>query len=500
MDMITQEILEVFEEINTIPRCSRQEENIANWLKEQALSAGLSFKFDSVNNVLISVPASKGYETSPVVVLQGHMDMVCEKTQVSSHDFSKDPIRHIVEGDWLGADGTTLGADNGIALAIGLVLARHREISHPPVELLFTVDEETGLTGANELMPDFIAGKILLNLDSEDEGEFIVGCAGGLNTTITLPLERTSFPADHRVCRLVVTGLAGGHSGVDIHEKRANANKLLATALSTLMDSICLLLLDISGGSAHNAIPRHAEALVIMPPEQYESAVSIVRRIEEVARKEYGEYDLSLSVTISMQDADENLQPVSQDMGREMVSLLEKLPSGVIRMSEDMPGLVQTSCNLATVRTEGGRTAEGNRGDLRFVIVTSQRSSVNSELRDITNTVASIAASVGADVVHSSGYPAWQPDPSSPLTRRCTDIYSGIFGKVPEVKVIHAGLECAVIGSKFPGMDMISFGPTIRNPHSPDEKLFIPSVLRVWEFLLAILASFGQDPKASKKR
>ena len=500
MDTITQEILEVFEEINTIPRCSGHEENIANWLKEQALSAGLSFKFDSVNNVLMSVPASKGYETSPVVVLQGHMDMVCEKKQVSSHDFSKDPIRHIVEGDWLGANGTTLGADNGIALAIGLVLARHREIPHPPVELLFTVDEETGLTGANELMPDFISGKILLNLDSENEGELIVGCAGGLNTTITLPLERTPFPADHRVCRLVVTGLAGGHSGVDIHEKRANANKLLATALSTLMDSTSLLLLDISGGSAHNAIPRHAEALVIMPPEQYERAVSIVRWIEEGARKEYGEYDPSLSVTISMQAADENLQPVPQDMGREIVSLVEKLPSGVIRMSEDLPGLVQTSCNLATIRTGGGRTENGNRRDLWLVIVTSQRSSVNAELHDITNTVASIAGSAGADVVHSSGYPAWQPDPSSPLARRCTDIYSGIFGKAPEVKVIHAGLECAVIGSKFPGMDMISFGPTIRNPHSPDEKLYIPSVLRVWEFLLALLASFGQDPKASKNR
>ncbi|AFV22656.1 aminoacyl-histidine dipeptidase [Methanolobus psychrophilus R15] len=494
MDLITKEILEVFEDINTIPRCSGHEENIANWLKEQALSAGLSFKFDSVNNVLISVPASKGYETSPVVVIQGHMDMVCEKTQGSFHDFSKDPIRHVIEGDWLRADGTTLGADNGIALAIVLVLARHREIPHPPLELLFTVDEETGLTGANELMPDFISGKILLNLDSEEEGVFITGCAGGMNTTISLLLERTALPADHRSCRLLVTGLAGGHSGVDIHEKRANANKLLASALSSLMEKTGLLLLSISGGSAHNAISRHAEALMTLPPEQYESALTIVRRIEEEALSEYSENDPSLSITLSTQVADERLLPVSQDMGRKIVSLLEKLPHGVIRMSEDMPGIIKTSSNLAIIRTETGRAEDGKTGD-RLLIVTSQRSCVNSELHEITNNVAITAESVGADVEHSSGYPSWQPDVSSLLMKRCKDVYSKTFGKEPEIEVIHAGLECAVIGSKFPGMDMISFGPTIRNPHSPDEKLCIPSVSRVWKLLVALLASFKADSR-----
>ena len=500
MDFITKEILEVFEDINTIPRCSRHEENIANWLKEQALSAGLSFKFDSVNNVLISVPASKGYETSPVVVIQGHMDMVCEKKQGSLHDFSKDPIRHIIEGDWLRADGTTLGADNGIALAMALVLARHREIPHPSLELLFTVDEETGLTGANELMPDFISGKILLNLDSEDEGVFIIGCAGGLNTTISMPLERTSLPGNHRVYCLVVSGLAGGHSGVDIHEKRANANKLLVSALNSLMDSTSLLLLSIDGGSAHNAIPRHAEALVSFPPEQCESAMSIIRQAEEEARKEYSECDPSLSINISVQVADESLLPVSWDQGLTIVSLLEKLPHGVVRMSEDMPGIVQTSSNLATIRTENNRTEDGKAGGDRLVIVISQRSSVKTELQEITNKVAFIAGSVGADIAYSSGYPPWQPDRSSLLMKRCKDIYSKTFAEEPRTEVIHAGLECAVIGSKFPGMDMISFGPTIRNPHSPDERLYIPSVPKVWEFLLALLASFRQDPKANTKR
>ncbi|WP_292463974.1 aminoacyl-histidine dipeptidase [Methanolobus sp.] len=499
MDTVTKEILEVFEDINTIPRCSRHEENIANWLKEQALEAGLSFKFDSVNNVIISVPASKGYETSPLVVIQGHMDMVCEKKQGSLHDFSKDPIRHIIEGDWVRADGTTLGADNGIALAIVLVLARHREIPHPPLELLFTVDEETGLTGANELTPDFISGKILLNLDSEEEGVFITGCAGGMNTTISMPLERTSLPENHRVYCLVVSGLAGGHSGVDIHEKRANANKLLVSALNSLVDSTSLLLLSIDGGSAHNAISRHAEALVSMPPDQYESAVSIIRQTEEGARSEYSEYDPALSINIFLQVADESLLPVSRDQGLTIVSLLEKLPHGVVRMSENMPGIVQTSSNLATIRTEAGRAEDAKVGD-RFVIVTSQRSSVNTELQEITKKVALIAGSAGADITHSSGYSPWQPDLSSFLMKRCKDIYSKTFAGEPRTEVIHAGLECAVIGSKFPGMDMISFGPTIRNPHSPDERLYIPSVLKVWEFLLALLASFGQDLKANTKR
>lgn len=483
MEAITKEILTVFEEINTIPRCSGHEENIANWLKEQALSAGLGFKFDSVNNVLISVPASPGYEALPAVILQGHMDMVCEKTQASAHDFSRDPIKHILEGDWLRADGTTLGADNGIALAMALVLARHREIPHPPLELLFTVDEETGLTGANELMPDFISGKILLNLDSEEEGVFITGCAGGLTTTISLPLERIPLPADHQVYRLAVTGLAGGHSGVDIHEKRANANKLLASVLGSLMDNADLQILSLSGGSAHNAIPRHAEALVSMLPGKYESVEAIVRSAEEEARMNYAEHDQFLSVIISVQAENEGLLPVSQEAGRKAVSLIEDLPHGVVRMSGEMPGLVQTSSNLAIIRTEGNQ----------FVVVTSQRSSVSSELQEITGRITSTARSMGAEVRHGNGYPAWQPDPSSPLTRRCKEVYTKTFSKEPAIEVIHAGLECAVIGSRYPGMEMISFGPTICNPHSPEERLYIPSVLSVWNFLLALLASFKED-------
>ncbi|MCQ6963344.1 aminoacyl-histidine dipeptidase [Methanolobus chelungpuianus] len=480
MDAITKEILALFEEINAIPRCSGHEENIANWLKEQALSAGLGFKFDSVNNVLISVPASPGYETLPAVILQGHMDMVCEKTQASAHDFSRDPISHIIEGDWLRADGTTLGADNGIALAMALVLARHRKIPHPPLELLFTVDEETGLTGANELMPDFISGKILLNLDSEEEGVFITGCAGGLTTTISLPLERAPLPASHKVYRLAVTGLAGGHSGVNIHEKRANANKLLAAVLGSLMDNASLHILSISGGSAHNAISRHAEALVGMPLENIKRAEEIVMRAEEEARRIYAAHDTSLSVTLSIQQEDEGLHVIPHETAQKILSLLNELPHGVARMSADMPGLVQASSNLAVIRTEGDQ----------LVIITSQRSSASSELQEITGKITSTARSMGAEVRHGSGYPAWQPDPLSPLTRRCKDIYSEIFAKEPAIEVIHAGLECAVIGSKYPGMEMISFGPTIRNPHSPEERLYIPSVPKVWKFLIALLASF----------
>lgn len=489
MDAITKEILALFEEINTIPRCSGHEENIANWLKEQALSAGLGFKFDSVNNVLISVPASPGYETLPAVILQGHMDMVCEKTQASVHDFSRDPISHIIEGDWLRADGTTLGADNGIALAMALVLARHREIPHPPLELLFTVDEENGLTGANELMPDFISGKTLLNLDSEEEGVFITGCAGGLTTTISLPLERTPLPVSHKVYRLAVTGLAGGHSGMDIHERRANANKLLAAVLGSLMDNTDLHVLSLSGGSAHNAIPRHAEALVSMPPENIERAEATVMRAEEEARKNYAEHDTSLSVTLSMQDENEGLQAIPHETAKMILFLLNELPHGAAIMSADMPGLVQTSSNLGIIRTESNQ----------LIVVASQRSSISSELQEITGKITSTARSMGAEVRHGSSYPAWQPDPSSSLTRRCKEVYTETFSKEPAIEVIHAGLECAVIGSRYPGMEMISFGPTIRNPHSPEERLYIPSVSRVWNFLLALLVSFKEDSRKQQE-
>ncbi len=490
MDDITKEILDLFEVLNRVPRCSKKEGEISNWLKEQALAEGLSFRRDAVNNVLIRVAASPGYESSPVLVLQGHMDMVCERSPISSHDFTRDPIEHIIEGDWLRANGTTLGADNGIAIALSLVLARHREIQHPPLELLFTVDEETGLTGANALMPDFISGRMLLNLDSEEEGTFINGCAGGMTTNISLPLEYTRPPSAYNAYQLRVTGLAGGHSGVDIHEKRANANKLLAQVLRCLMDRTSVLLVAIKGGSAHNAIPRDAEALLALASEEYENAVKLVRQIEEDARKEFNEHERTLSIQITS-SPDGITHALSHEAGAGIVSLLERLPHGVISRAED--GSVISSSNLAMIRTmDAGSMDTAMEGVARpqeLRVVTNQRSSDISELHASTERVVAIANCAGAKASHEGSYPPWQPEPSSPLLKQCKDIYTKTFGKEPALKVIHAGLECAVIASRFPGMDMVSCGPTIKNPHSPDERLYIPSIIRVWDFLVMLLAS-----------
>ncbi|MDW7732094.1 MAG: aminoacyl-histidine dipeptidase [Methanolobus sp.] len=481
MDKVTQEILDVLKEMNSVPRCSGHEEMIANWLKEWALRNGLNVKFDSVNNVLISVPASPGYEKSPAVVIQGHMDMVCEKKPDSLHDFRKDPIDQYIDGEWLKARGTTLGADNGIALAMALVLARDKELPHPPLELLFTVDEETGLTGANELMPDFISGRILLNADSEDEGVFVIGCAGGLNTTMRMALEYTPVPEGRSICKLAVGGLAGGHSGVDIHEKRANANKLLAKALDTLISNFDMYVIYMEGGSAHNAIPRQAEALVAISPDDYENVLSVIRDIENDSRQEYIENDPGLSIGLAEQSGYDGSSSIEKELAERIVGLLMQLPNGVARVSEDVPGLVETSNNLAIIRIE----------DDDFVILSSQRSSTDAGLAEITKGIEDISVSAGATVLHNSGYPAWQPDLDSPLLQRCKEIYKNTFGEEASIEVIHAGLECAVIGSKYQGMDMISFGPTIKNPHSPDERLHIPSVLRVWKFLTALLSSFS---------
>ncbi len=481
MDRITEEILGVLQGINSIPRCSKHEERIANWLKEWSLSNGFNVRYDGVNNILITVPASKGYETSPVVVIQGHMDMVCEKDPASSHDFSRDPIDQYIDGDWLKARGTTLGADNGIAIAMALVLAKNQEFPHPPLELLFTVDEETGLTGANALMPDFVSGKILLNLDSEDEGVFTIGCAGGLNTKISVPLEYDTLPDDHIICRLTVSGLAGGHSGIDIHEKRANANKILEGCLEALIKDVNIGLINMRGGSAHNAIPRQAEALIAVPLHEYEDALSIVREIEEDTASEYQEMDPNLSIRLLEQGEISERSLIKKEFAGNIITLLNQLPHGVARMSEDVPGLVETSNNLATITTD----------DNHLVILSSQRSSTDLGLAEITKKIEDMSKSAGATVIHNGGYPAWQPYLDSSLLKRSRDIYLETFGKEADIKVIHAGLECAVIGSRFKGMDMISFGPTIRNPHSPYEKLYIPSVLKVWQFLTALLSSFS---------
>ncbi|HII81299.1 MAG TPA: aminoacyl-histidine dipeptidase [Methanosarcina sp.] len=501
----TQQILKTFEEINRIPRCSKHEKNLSLWLKEWAESIGLEVKTDAVNNVLIKVPATPGYEDSPVIVLQGHMDMVCEKIKSSNHDFSRDLIRCVYDGDWVKGDGTSIGADNGIALAMGLVLAeagKNGDIVHPPLELLFTVDEETGLTGAMELEKGFIDGRILLNLDSEDEGEFVIGCAGGKNSRITLPLEWETFEYG-KGCRfglfkLMIEGLEGGHSGSEINRQRANAVQLFARVFSGLREQVgkeYIRLAFLSGGSIHNAIPNFTDAFVALDRAKFEQAENIVSVFGKTFRSEYVKTDPEIVLSfrevehgvvfessggkVTRKEVPANLV-FSSGTEEKLVGLLLGLPHGVYRMSDRIPGLVETSNNLATVRT----------WETEIKILLSQRSSVMSRLAEITKKVGAVAKLAGAEVEHDAGYPAWEPDIESLLLSKCRQVYLQTFDKEPEIEVVHAGLECGIIGSKYEGMDMISFGPTIKDPHSPAERVFIPSIEKVWIFLENLLKSY----------
>lgn len=500
----TKQILEVFEEINKIPRYSKNEEKLSIWLQDWGRARGFEVKADALNNVLIKVPATQGYESSPALILQGHMDMVCEKLKDSEHDFSRDPIKCVCDGDWLRGDGTSIGADNGIALAIGLVLAetgKKGEIKHPPLELLFTVDEEMGLMGARGLETGFFEGKLLLNLDSEDEGVFIAGCAGGQNSLITLPIEWEMLPREQSdsfgFFRLSVEGLEGGHSGIEIHRQRANGIHLLVRALVGLREIIGtenIRLVLLSGGSVHNAIPSSAEAFVALKKEETARAQEITSGLRKMFQAEYAKTDPGLVLNLTeidyktvfktaddkMSGDEDNEKIFSIATESRLIGLLLGLPHGVHRMSDTIPGLVEVSNNLATVRTEENRVK----------VLSSQRSSVTSSLSEITGKVEAVAKLAGAQVEHEPGYPAWEPDLESGLLSKCRQVYMETFGEEPKVEVVHAGLECGIIGSKLIGMEMISFGPTIKYPHCPAERIFIPSIEKVWIFLINLLESY----------
>jgi dipeptidase D len=501
----TLQILKTFEKINTIPRCSKHEEKLSIWLQEWGRSRGFEVKADALNNVLIKVSATHGYERSPTLILQGHMDMVCEKRKNSKHDFSRDPIKCIYDGDWLRGDGTSIGADNGIALAIGLVLAeagKRGEIEHPPLELLFTVDEETGLTGVRGLEAGFFEGKLLLNLDSEDEGVFIAGCAGGQNSLIKLPIEWEQFDCENEdsfgLFRLSVEGLEGGHSGVEIHRQRANGIRLLARALTGLRERIgakSIRLLLLSGGSVHNAIPNAAEAFVVLERKKTAKAEEIVSRLWKTFQAEYAKTDPKLILNFTEVYKGTVFETVYGEIPRKkipcekvfsagaeerLIGLLLGLPHGVYRMSNTIHGLVETSNNLATVRTEENEVK----------VLLSQRSSITSRLDEITGKVEAIAKLAGAQIEHEIGYPAWEPDLESGLLSKCRQVYKETFGEELKVEVVHAGLECGLIGSQCMDMEMISFGPTIKDPHCSVERVFIPSIERVWIFLENLLKSY----------
>lgn len=471
-----------FAEILQIPRPSKKEEKILAYLIDFAKKNQLEYEQDKVGNVLIKAPASAGFEKRKTVVLQSHVDMVCEKNSDTRHDFEKDPIEVFIEDGWVKAKGTTLGADDGIGVAAQLALLTDKSIERGAIECLFTVDEETGLTGAFGLEPGFLNGKILLNLDSEDEGELFIGCAGGKDTVITLPYKMEEAKQGDVFYRVDVKGLKGGHSGDDIHKGLGNANKLLTRIVWKAAREFDVRLAQFEGGNLRNAIAREAFALVAVNQESEEALKQFVKKSASEMAYEYAVTEPKLDISIKPIQPVEKLVMVVEDQKR-LINSLYACPHGVIAWSQRITDFVETSTNLASVRMESGKA----------VITTSQRSSVESSKEDIAQMVAACFDLAGAEVKHSNGYPGWAPDPNSEIRAITVEAYRDLFSQEPDVKAIHAGLECGLIGDKYPGMDMISYGPTIKGAHSPDERIQIETVAKFWDLTLEILRRIPEE-------
>jgi dipeptidase D len=466
-----------FAALARVPRCSKSEAAAAAFVIDRARSFGLPVKQDRAGNVLVGKPASRGREAAPGVCLQGHLDMVCEKNKDKVHNFAKDPISLVRRNGTLMADGTTLGADNGIAVATNLAIMEDRSLVHGPLEFLFTVDEETGLTGAHQLEPGFVQSRILLNLDSEEEGALYVGCSGGRDTTATWPAEVEEAASGSRALEVKVSGLRGGHSGLEIDKGRGNALKILNRVLIDL-GTVGARLSRLDGGNKRNAIPREAQALVFVPAAKLEQAAALVADWHATAQNELKSVEPTLAVT-AVETRARKGSVLKRKVQKQITQVIAALPHGVVKMSADIPGLVETSTNVAVVSTRG-RTV---------TLATSQRSSVASEIREIAQTVALICEMGGAEVTQGAGYPGWQPNLDSPILKTALDTYEQLHGRRPEVKAVHAGLECGIIGEKYPGIDMVSLGPTLEGVHSPDEKIHIDTVPKFYDYLLAILAN-----------
>jgi dipeptidase D len=465
-----------FAEICRIPRGSKNEAAISKYLVKTARVLGLEACADSVGNVVARKPASPGREQAKSICLQCHMDMVCEKNKDKTHDFEKDPIEIVRHDNVITANGTTLGADNGIGVATNLALMEDRTLEHGPLEFLFTVDEETGLTGANNLQPGFLQSRTLINLDSEEEGSLFVGCSGGKDTRAAWAVDFEPAPAGQACVRVSVRGLRGGHSGLEIDKGRGNAIKLLTRVLVPL-SALGARISSISGGNKHNAIPREAEAILAVPSRNVEAAATLVAKLLPVLKAEIATVDPDLQISFEQLKGARRSKVVRRSQQNRLLQTLVAVPHGVARMSADLPGLVETSTNLAVVQT----------GRKEIAAVTSQRSSVASELDDIADVVRTVFEMGGADVATGDGYPGWKPDMQSEILRVARTTFVQTFGKEPDVRAIHAGLECGIIGEKYSGMDMVSFGPTLEAVHSPDEKIYIDTVERFWNYLTAVL-------------
>jgi dipeptidase D len=471
----TEKILSLFEQISAIPRCTKDEAAIRSWLQSWSAGRELGCQTDAAGNLVIHVPASAGYENRPVLILQGHLDMVCQKTADSTHDFSRDPIRLIRDGDWLKTDGTTLGADNGIAIALMMALVEDESVLHPPLELLFTVEEEIGMVGAKNLDPGMLNGKTLINLDSEHEGVFVVGCAGGGSVEMTLPVSWSPQSPDEIGYELKVSGLRGGHSGEDINKQRVSAIKLIARILDFIQRDVPLRLSTLASGTARNAIPREADAFFLCPKDEAEICHERFADILQIVSAEYAQSESGLNISLT-EISSQTVEAISRAETAAGIRLLVNVPYGVMNITAEVPNLVETSANIGVMELK----EDG------FFIVSSFRSSEHSRLEEMLQRAESLAWLAGAQTQRANLSQPWQPNFDSAILKKLVDDYRLKFNEEPAVRVIHAGLECGIISRRCGGLDAISIGPTIENPHSPDERLFIPSLGRIWELLKLI--------------
>jgi dipeptidase D len=464
-----------FANLCNIPRPSKKEQKAVEYVSEFGRKLKLETLVDSVGNVIIRKPASPGMENRKGVVLQGHLDMVPQKNSDVQHDFEKDPILPYIDGEWVKAKGTTLGSDNGMGVSAALAVLEGKDIVHGPIEVLFTIDEETGMTGAFELKPGVLKGDILINMDSEDEGELYVGCAGGLNASAAVSYQEEKTPAGFAACRLILKGLKGGHSGVDIHLGRGNANKFITRFLRAADKKFDIRINYLEGGNLRNAIPREAFAVIAMPSAQQNDFCKFVTEFEAILSKEFKVTEPGM--TFTCEKAEVPALVMNKGFQKRFVNAVFGIPNGVARMSDSIPGLVESSNNLAVVKAQSGQAR----------VLCLLRSSVDSAKEGLADRIAGIFELANIEIAFDGAYPGWKPNPNSAILQIMKGIYEKKFGKVPEIKAIHAGLECGIIGGVYPNFDMVSFGPTIRYPHSPDEKVHIESVNKFYTFLLETL-------------
>jgi len=470
-----QELWKHFYDITQIPRPSKHEAEISEFIIEFGKKLGLETIVDEIGNVIIKKPATLGMENRHGVILQAHLDMVPQKNEDTAHDFMKDPLKPYIDEDWVKATGTTLGADNGMGIAAAMAVLESKTLEHGPVEALFTIDEETGMTGAFGMKPGLLDGDILLNMDSEDEGELYIGCAGGTNANITFNYQETQAPDGMTAFKLTVKGLKGGHSGLDIPLGRGNSNKLLNRLMWSAERLFGLRLASIDGGSLRNAIPRESLAVVVVPEKNKDAFLKYIETFRAEVKKELALVEPDLQVLVDATDMPATL--IDEKTQHNLFNALYACPNGVIRMSNEMEGLVETSTNLAIIKSANGEIK------LQCLL----RSSVDSAKIDLEQMIRSVFELAKAEIMFDGQYPGWKPNPDSAILKTMQQVYEKKFGKIPEIRGIHAGLECAILGGPYPHWDMISFGPTIRFPHSPDEKVSISTVEKFWDFLVETL-------------